>query len=609
MLLMVLGFWGCGTGSTPPDAPPPDPSIATQPADQTVTVGQSATFAVEATGTAPFTYQWQENGTPISHATASSYTVATPALEDDGAVFRVIVSNSLGSVTSDVAKLGVHPPRDVTTYHNDNARTGQNLNETFLTPSNVNVANFGKLGFFPVDGKVDAQPLFLANIAIPAQGTHNVLYVATEHDSVYAFDADTGALLWQSPVFGSGETPSDDQICGAVTPEIGISATPVIDRARGVIYVVAMSKGSGIYHQRLHALNISNGAEMFGGPTDVQATFPGTGDNSDGHNVIFDPRQYLSRAGLLEVNGTLYTTWSSHCDNRPYTGWIIGFDALTLAQTAVLNLTPNGYDGAIWMSGAGPAADSRGNIYLLDGNGTFDTDLDANGFPSRGDFGNAFLKLSTTGKLAVADYFATYDTVPQSEADYDLGSGGALVLPDLHDAQGVTRRLALGAGKRGTVYVVNRDELGKFDPKINRIYQEIPNALGGGIFSAQAYFDNRVYFGAIGATIKAFAVVDAKLVTPAGSQTPTTFGYPGATPSISANGNLNAILWAAENGAVAALHAYDATDLSRELYNSNQAASGRDQFGAGNKFITPTVANGKVYVATTNGVAVFGLLP
>jgi hypothetical protein len=260
------------------------------------------------------------------------------------------------------------------------------------------------------------------------------------------------------------------------------------------------------------------------------------------------------------------------------------------------------------MAGAGPAADSSGNFYVLDGNGTFDTTLDANGFPSRGDFGNAFLKVSTASGLTVTGYFASFDTVRQSNVDLDLGSGGAMVLPDLVDGAGRVRHLAVGAGKDMQIYVVDRDAMGKWNASMNLMYQQVAGALTGAVYSEPAYFDHTVYFGAVGDAIKAFSVVNARFVSAPGSRTGGTFGYPGSTPSISANGNANAILWAVENTDPAVLHAYDARDLSMELYNSNQAPSSRDAFGPGNKFITPTIVNGHVYVGTTNGVAAFGLL-
>lgn len=500
----------------------------------------------------------------------------------------------------------------VLTYHNDNQRTGQNLNEVTLTPANVNVSTFGKLFVIATDGKVDAQPLYLPQVNI-AQGKHNVLYVASEHGTVYAVDADNGSSLWKVSTLGQGEETSDNRRCGQVTPEIGITATPVIDPhagPHGTIYLIAMSKdGSGKYHQRLHALDATTGAEQFGGPREIQASFPGTGDNSSGGKVVFDPAQYKERPGLLLVSGIVYTAWSSHCDINPYTGWMMGYDQNTLSQVSVLNVTPNGSEGAFWMSDTAPATDGNGNIFVLDANGSFDTTLDTHGFPSHGDFGNAFLKISTTNhQLAVADYFEMYNQNNENNTDTDLGSGGALVLPDVKDNSGKIHHLAIGAGKDRNIYVVDRDAMGKFDPNTNRIYQEIAGALADGVYSMPAYFNNTVYFGAVEDSIKAFPISNARLAENPSSHSASKFEYPGATPSISASGTSSAILWVAQNESTAVLHAYDATNLANELYNSNQAANGRDHFGKGNKFITPTVINGKVYVGTTSGVGVFGLL-
>ncbi len=589
----------------------------THPASQAIALGQTATFSAAASGTDPLTYQWQKNGTAISGAAASSYTTPPATISDSGAKFRVLVSNSAGSATSNEAVLTVNNPppnvstADVVMYHNDIARTGQNLNETILTPANVNSTTFGKIRSLPVDGKVDAQPLYLSSQQNIAGGTHNVLYVATEHDSVYAFDADSGTQLWKVSLLGSGETTSDTRGCDQVVPEIGITSTPVIDRSagpHGVIYVVAMSKSGSTYFQRLHALDVTTGAEVFGGPQNIQASFTGTGDNSSNGKVIFDPAQYKERTALLLLNGVLYTTWASHCDIRPYTGWIMAFNQTTLAQTSVLNIVPNGSEGAIWMADTGPAVDSAGNIYVLVANGDFGTAMDANGFPSNGNFGNAFLKMSTSGGLAVADYFEMSNQAAENGSDADLGSGGAIVLPDLTDGSGNVRHLAVGAGKDGHIYVVNRDAMGKFNSSSNNIYQDLTGVLGNGVFSMPAYFNNTVYYGAVGDAIKAFKITSAKLSTSPSFQSSNSFPYPGSTPSISANGTSNAIVWAAENGGTAVLHAYDATNL-HELYNSNQASGGRDQFGTGNKFITPMIVNGKVYVGTTNSVGVFGLLP
>lgn len=500
---------------------------------------------------------------------------------------------------------------DVLTYHDDNGRTGQNLNEEILTPASVNTNHFGKLWVLPADGLVDAEPLYAAGVSIPQKGLRNVVFVATERDTVYAYDADSTNLYWHVSLLATNEVPSDDRGCSQVTPEIGVTATPVIDRQlgpNGTIFVVAMSKDNlGNYYQRLHALDLATGTNRLPAVT-VAAKYPGTGDNSDGTNVIFDPAQYKERCGLLLLGGVVYTAWASHCDFQPYTGWIIGYDEHTLTQTSVLNITPNGTEAAIWMSGAGPAADTASNIYFLAGNGTFDTTLTTNGFPNQGDYGNSFMKLSTSSnQLAVADYFSMFNTVSESAADTDLGSGGALVLPDMVDGQGNTRQLAVGAGKDSNLYLVDRSNLGKFNPaNDNAIYQELDGVLPGGVWAMPAYFNGTLYYGSVGNNLQAFTFVNARLAG-SSSQTAVSFGYPGTTPGISANGNSNGIVWATENTSPAILHAYAPTNLATEYYNSTQAGS-RDRFGAGNKFITPMIASGRVYVGTTTGVGVLGLL-
>lgn len=596
------------------------PTITTQPVNATVTVGQAATFSVVASGTPAPTFQWQKNGGSISGATSASYSTPATVAGDSGSLFDVVVTNSAGSVTSSSATLTVNPVStphsgvDVTTYHYDNLRTGENVNETTLTPANVNQTKFGKIGSFSVDGHVDAQPLYLSNVAIPNNGTRNVLYVATEHDSVYAFDADSvsgnsSTILWHSSTLAAGETSSDDRGCGQVTPEIGITSTPVIDRTRNAIYLVAVSKTTGgNYIHRIHALNLTTGAELFGGPTTITATYPGSGANSSNGSVIFDPKQYNERPGLLQVGGTIYTTWGSHCDAGPYTSWVMSYSADTLQQTSVVNLVPNGNEGGIWMAGTAPAADPSGNIYFIVGNGDFGTTLDGNGFPANKNCGNCFAKVSSTAPLTLLDYFTPLNTVSESNADTDFGSGGPLLLPDVVDVNGTTRHLAVGSGKDSIIYVVDRDNMGKFNSSQDNIYQQISGQISGGVWSKPSYFNNTVYYGSVGDSIKAFPIVSGKLSTSPSSRSAHNFGYPGATPSISASGATNGIVWVVENGGTGVLHAYDATNLATELYNSNQAANSRDQF-SGNKFITPMVANGKVYVGTQSSVTAFGLLP
>jgi outer membrane protein assembly factor BamB len=525
-----------------------------------------------------------------------------------------------GAATTPTASMAPPPPptssappvpTDVLTYKNDLSRSGQNLTESTLTLANVTTSSFGLLRVLPVDGKVDAQPLYVSQLSVSG-AMHSVVFAATENDSVYAFDANTGSILWQVSLLAAGETVSDMRDCTQVSPQIGVTSTPVIDRSagtHGTLFVVAMSKDAASnYHQRLHALDLTSGAELLGGPTEISATSP----TAAGGVAMFVAGQYEERAALLLLNGAVYTSWTSHCDISPYFGWIIGYSESTLSQSAALNVAPNSNGGgpSIWMSGGGPAADSEGNIYLLTANGVFETTLDSNGFPNQQDYGNSFLKLSTTGgSLSVADYFTMYNEVAESSADEDLGSGGEMLLPDLTDSANTVRHLVIGAGKDGNIYVVNRDSMGKFNASGNsQIWQQVSSAVPAGVWATPAYFNGTVYYGDVGSTLKAFTIANAKLAAAPQSQTSVQFTYPGTAPSVSANGTSNAIVWAHENSNPAVLHAYDATNLAHEIYNSNQAGS-RDQFGTGNKFITPTIADGKVFVGTTSGVAVFGLLP
>jgi len=541
------------------------------------------------------------------------------------AVVWLLVAAALGACSGGGSSPAAPPPpspagsipaptqhTDVLTYKNDLARTGQNLTESVLTPANVTSASFGLLRTLAADGKVDATPLYVSGLTV--QGSpHNVVFIASESDSVYAYDADTGTLLWHVSLLLAGEDVKTVPAygCPQVTPTIGVTSTPVIDRsagAHGIIYLVAMSRtsASNAIHQRLHALDVTTGVESLGGPVDIAATYPTLGGTT-----TFDPAQYEERAALLLSNGTLYTSWTSHCDQFPYTGWIIAYNASTLARTAVLNVAPNsgGMGPAIWMSGGGPAADAAGNVYLLTANGVFETTLDANGFPNQGDFGNSFLKLSTAGgTLAVNDYFTMYNEAEESNRDSDLGSGGVMLLPDLQDSGGTVRHLAVGAGKDTNLYVVNRDSMGRFNSSANRIWQQLSGALTPGIWSTPAYFNGALYFGTNGGALHRFAINAARVSASPTSSSSVHFAYPGTSPAISANGTSNGILWAHENTSPAVLHAYDAGNLANELYNSAQAANGRDQFGAGNKFITPVIADGKVFIGTQSGVAVFGLL-
>jgi len=515
------------------------------------------------------------------------------------------------------AVLAQTPSQGVFTYHNDLARTGQNLNETILSPSNVNSTSFGKLFANPVDGQVYAQPLYVANVVIPDQGTHNVVYVATENNTVYAFDADTqGAPLWHTSLSINGGTavPSSDVNCSDLYPVIGVTSTPVIDPTTNTLYIVAKTKEGPAtapsYFQRLHALDIATGAEKFGGPAAIEATVSGTGDGSNGTTITFDPFQQMNRPGLALVNGVVYIAFASHCDHNPYHGWILAYDASQLTQRGVFITTPNGIAGGIWQSGGSVAVDEANNLYVMTGNGTFDANL-----PNGMDFGDSVLKLVQGGNtLTLVDYFTPFSQALLEAGDADLGSGAPMVLPNQSGAP--VPSLLVGAGKGGTIYLLNRNKLGQFCSGCtsdSQIVQSIPSALGAN-FSTPAFWNNTVYFLAAGDVLKAFALSDGRLSTSPTSQATTKFGFPGATPSVSANGTTGGIVWALQTDDFATndpavLHAYDADNVANELYSSNQAAGGRDTLGPAVKFTVPTVINGKVYVGTATELDVFGVLP
>ncbi len=498
----------------------------------------------------------------------------------------------------------------VTTQHNDNARTGQNTNETILTPANVSSGQFGKLFSVAVDGYVYAQPLYVPNVAIPGRGVRNVLYVATEHDSVYALDADrVSQKFWRAsfidPVHGITTVSVHDLTgCDAISPEVGITSTPVIDPSTNTIYVLAETKEQGQFFHRLHALDITTGAEKPGGPITIQATYPGTGDGSSGGILTFDPLKHLNRPGLLLSNGAIYIAWSSNCDVDPYHGWIMAYDKTTLAQKAVWVVTPNGQRGGIWMSGAGLSADAAGNLFVPTGNGTFE----AMGNPT--DYGDSVLKLALSGTtLNPLDYFTPYNEGNLESGDYDIASGGALLLPD---QPGDHPHELLAAGKEGSIYVVDRDQMGHFNPVDNsQIVQNLTGQVRG-IFAVPAYWNKNVYFAGANDTLKAFSLNGGQLSSTPTSQSSSSLGFPGATPSISANGTQNGIVWVLQtaarlNDGYEVLYAYDATNVNNELYDSTENDA-RDNPGAVVKFAVPTIANGKVYVGAVQQVSAYGLL-
>lgn len=505
----------------------------------------------------------------------------------------------------------------VTTYHNDKQRTGHNLLETILTPSNVNSTQFGKLFSQPVDGYLYAQPLYVPNVKVSGLGTHNVVFAATMNDSVYAFDADSNGgsnanPLWKTsflnPAAGITTVPTSAVNCSdLITTQIGVMGTPVIDTVTGTLYVVSRTQQNGQYFQQLHALDITSGTEKFGGPVTIQATVSGTGTGSSGGTISFNPLIQNQRSALLLQNGLVYIAWGSHCDNGTYHGWLMAYDHRSLAQKAVWVTSPNGSEGAIWESGNGPAGDSSFNTYFATANGTFDANN------SGSDYSQSMVKLGppSGGTFPVLDYFTPYNGPNLDVGDFDIGSGGVLLLPD--QTKGPYKHLLVQGDKVGNIYLVNRDNMGQYNAQNNSQIVQYLIGAEKGMWNSPTWWNNKVYFGANSDTIKAFgfnATTGLLTVTPA-SQTAETFGYPGTTASISANQNSNAILWALDNSSYknstgAVLHAYQATNLSIELYNSKQNES-RDNPGGAVKFTVPTVVNGKVYVPTQTQLSVFGL--
>jgi hypothetical protein len=500
-------------------------------------------------------------------------------------------------------------------YRNDNFRTGQNLAESILTPSTVTPSQFGLLFTDAIDGYAYAQPLYVPNVTIPSLGTHNVVYVATENDSVYAFDADQpGPALWHTtfvdPSNGIVPVPASDIGCGDLVPIIGITATPVIDPVSGTLYVVSKVKlGPGRYQQQLHALDITTGLERAKSPVTIAAKVLGTGAESFKGMISFDPLLQQDRPALTLSNGVVYLSFASHCDIQPYHGWILGYDETTLAQEVVFNTSPDGNESGIWEAGCGPGVDTNGDLIVITGNGTFDA-----GTP-RVDYGDSFLRLTPSGgTMSVTSFFTPLNELILDDDDQDMGSGGNLLLPD---QPGPNPHLMVGAGKIGTLYLVNRDSMGGFNATMDQMVQELPSEVGG-MYSTPAYWQgtvpgvglrNMIYTGGSADWIKMFVISNGLIQTPPISA-PVSFGFPGPSPVISANGTTSGIVWAIDNSAypgnAAVLYAFDATDMN-PLYNSNQFSA--DHPGLAVKFTVPTVANGSVYMGTQTQLAVFGLFP
>jgi Legume lectin domain/Chitobiase/beta-hexosaminidase C-terminal domain len=507
----------------------------------------------------------------------------------------------------------------ILTQHYDTGRTGQNTGETVLNPTNVNSTNFGKLFTLTVDGYVYAQPLFVPALVIPGNGTHNVLYVATEHDGLYAFDADTGSQLWYVTFLINGATTVSTADVGNtqdINPEMGITGTPTIDPTTNTLYVVVNTVESGNIIYRLHAIDITTGAEKLGGPVLITASVPGRAPDGNGTTVPFNPQWANQRPGLLLLNGFLYIGFSSHGDNGPWHGWLLGYNKTTLAQTGVWCTSPNGKGNGIWGAGSGLAADAAGNIYVSTGNGDYTVETPAPPPSTTIDFGDSIVRVGLTNGVPVpTDYFTPWNQVSLDSADEDLGSGGVLVLPD--QTTGAFQHILIQSGKQGVVYVVNRDKMTNdgshycngctSDPEI---IQSISS--GAGLWSMPAYWNSQIYLWGNGGNLEAYSLTNGLLSASPTSKSAESTGFPGATPVVSSNGTSNGIVWTVEtNGYIssnpAILRAYNATNVSSLLYGSN-LTSGRDTLGPAVKFVVPVVTNGKVYVGTQKQVNVFGLL-
>ena len=582
----------------------------------------TATLSISGTSTSAGFAQTNNCGSTLAATSSCTINVTfTPSAAGSASGTFSVTDDAAGSPQT-VSLTGTGTTQaalvSIATYHNDNSRTGQNLQETILTTSNVNSTNFGKVFSQALDGYSYGQPLYASSVAIPGKGVHNVVYVATMNDSVYAFDADSNAgsnaqPLWQvnftNPALGITTVPTSDLNCSTpITPQVGIMSTPVIDTTNNTIYVVVRTLENGEYYFRLHALDTTTGAEKFDGPVAIQASAPGTGSGSSGGNISFNALLENQRSALLLLNGQVYVSFGSLCDYGEYHGWMMAYSASSLDQTAVWLTTPDGKEGAIWQSGNGPAADSSNNIFVAVANGSFDIDI------SGSDYGQSIVKVGPPagGGFPVLDYFTTYDALTYNLTDLDIGSSGVTLLPD---QTGPYPHLLVQGDKAGDLFLINRDAMGLYDPHDDsQIVQYLPEAETG-MWSSPAWWNNYVYIGGGGDYLKAFSFnpTTGLLSGMPLSQSVAKYSYPGTTVSISSNGTSNGIVWALDNGAyksptgVAVLNAYDATNLGQLLYSTSMN-SARDNAGVPVKMTVPTIANGKVYVTTQNALAVYGLL-
>ena len=493
---------------------------------------------------------------------------------------------------------------DVLTQHNDNTRSGLNANETLLTPANVTVSKFGKLFTHAVDGIIVGQPLYASNVLMNDGQLHNVVYVATQHNTVYAFDADgtqgnNASPLW-SVSLNDGGTPdpiADYGCTGTHYTEIGIMGTPVIDPGKTTLYVVAKTLNNSIRNFSLHALDITTGNELLGGPVIITGTAP-SGNGRGTFNPIFQ----MQRPALLLQNGVVYIGFGGNgCDLYAYNGWFFAYNSQTLQEEFAFLVTPNGKRGSIWQGGSGPAADADGYIYVATANGDYDGPAGAN------DFGDSVLKMGWNGNVFGAlDFFTPYNETQLDQYDLDLGSSGPLVLPD---QPGPYPHLMVAGGKEGTLYLINRDAMGEFNPDSDNITQSIPGAVASELAGVPSYWNSSLYVGGDGDYIKQFPLVNGLLTQQPVSQTTVFFGGAGpASTSITSNGNSSGILWAIRH-TNPGLFAFDPTNLANKFYDSTIALSGRDKLVPVARFVTPTISNSKVYIGGKAALEAYGLLP
>ncbi len=600
------------TGSAPNLTEAASPiTVSLSPARGGISVNQSlqltASLRNDSSGSG---VTWSSSGGTLSKKTANSATFTATA----AGIYTITVTSKANATASAVASVGVTDLAGVATWRNDRAHSGVNPQEYALTGENVASGKFGKLFSCPVDGWIFAQPLWMADVPISGR-RHNVVFIATENDSLYALDADGPGCkaVWSSQSVNL--IPSDEKIAPlddlendsiSLGPFAGITGTPVIDASSQTIYLVAVTenKTTGRIIQRLHAIDITTGRERRSSPVVVGATVKGKAYGNTSSAVNFDAKMQKQRAGLFLLNGVVYVCWGSFFDKDPYHGWVIGYRASTLAQVSVFNDTIDGGRGGIWMSGATPAADSQGNIYVLSGNGDFNASN-----PGGRNYGDSLLKLKTSGELSVSDWFTPFDQKNLAEQDLDFGGSGAVILPD--QLQGPFRHLVLASAKSGTLYLLNRDHLGHYSSSSNSQIVQSFMVDDNGIYSTPLFWQNTLYVVANQGPVRAFrfSTVTDQFETKPFSASSQPYYYPGATPVLSAAGTKNAILWVIDPANPGVLHAYDALNLKTEFWNSSQAANKRDQAGRGLKFTVPTVANGRVYVGTKNELDVYGLLP